>query len=123
MTKDPQRFERRHARKLANRCLTLLESGKWRVMYIDMSGRPEVCRPYALDPLAVGTCDYAKRTLYIDFRRDVISTLVHELLHARFPDWSESEVGRREKTVMNHLTPRQARKLHQAMSKVLDVPE
>ncbi len=122
MSKKQSRRTRRFARKLANRCITLLESGKWRVMYIDMDGRPEVCLPYGLDHKAVGTCDYAKKTLFIDFRRDVISTLVHELLHARFPDWPESLVAEREKTVMEYLSPRQARKLHLAMGRWLAVP-
>ncbi|OGL74205.1 hypothetical protein A3C96_00335 [Candidatus Uhrbacteria bacterium RIFCSPHIGHO2_02_FULL_60_10] len=123
MSENSRRFERRYARDQANECLRFLSRRTWRVVYIDMFNRPKSCRPYDLSPGAVGTCDYEEKTLFIDYRHDVMSTLIHELIHARYPNKTEKEVGRLEKLIMRYLTPGQAVQLHLAMSAVLDTPD
>jgi len=47
----------------------------------------------------------------IDFRRDIISTLVHEALHHWYPDWSETKVLKHESLIMNALSARQIKNI------------
>lgn len=41
-----------------------------------------------------GLCDYGRHTVYIDPVPSIVSTLIHELVHARWPSWSERRVER-----------------------------
>jgi len=41
-----------------------------------------------------GLCDFGRHTVYIDPAPSVVHTLIHELLHARWPSWSERRVVR-----------------------------
>ena len=51
----------------------------------------------------------------IDYRRDIISILVHEALHKWYPEWSETKVRQKEKWIMNRLTPRQIKTIIKIM--------
>lgn len=49
-----------------------------------------------------GQCDYTQRTIRIDDRLhgvDLLDTLIHELIHARWPDLSEDAVAEFSETV------------------------
>lgn len=50
-----------------------------------------------------GLCD-EKGAITVDPRVSIVSTLLHELAHRRFPDWSESRVRRAETKVMSQLS-------------------
>ena len=115
--------ERRFARKLANELCKILDSGKWQVMYLDMTGNPDVCQEYDLSEDAVGQIDDELGVIFIDFRFDVISTLVHELLHARFWGRPERTILSLEKLVMKYLTAAQARRLHKRSALLLITPD
>ena len=52
-----------------------------------------------------------KVEIIVDHRRDLLSTLVHELLHAFHGEWSESKVVKTEKTLINQLSSTQIRHL------------
>lgn len=52
----------------------------------------------------------------IDYRRDFVSTLIHELLHRFHGDWSESQVAKMEKHMINQLSPSAIRKLLKALT-------
>ena len=52
-----------------------------------------------------GFCDYSSRRVYVNPRPAVVETLIHELLHRRFPRWSERRVDREAKLVIGHMTP------------------
>jgi hypothetical protein len=41
-----------------------------------------------------GLCDYGTGAVHIDQRPGVVEVLIHELLHARYPSWSERRVDR-----------------------------
>lgn len=58
-----------------------------------------------------GLCDYAEDTIFIDYRREFISTLIHECIHYIYPEYSETRVITEEKMVMNTITPRQVRNI------------
>lgn len=49
-----------------------------------------------------GQCDYGKKTIRVDERLhgvDLLDTLIHELIHARWPDLSEDAVAEFSETV------------------------
>jgi len=54
--------------------------------------------------------------IVIDFRRQIIPTLIHEALHKWHPDWSETKVCNRERWIMNHLTPKQIKNIFRVMA-------
>jgi len=113
------KYERRHAHRLIWECVRLLESRKWRIVYIDMEGRPWVCDEFGLDADAVGTVIYEEMTVYIDFRHDVIATVLHELLHVIYPKKPERDIRRLEGMLIHHLTPEQAVRIHRLMVPIL----
>lgn len=47
----------------------------------------------------------------IDYRRDILSCLIHEVLHHYYPKWSEKKVLRMEAKIINRLTERQAKNI------------
>ena len=51
-----------------------------------------------------GTYDWDTHKITIDFRRDILSTLIHEALHHWHPDWSETKVARHESLIINSLS-------------------
>jgi len=50
-------------------------------------------------------------TIEIDFRRDIIPTLIHECLHKWYPDWCESKVEQHEKHIINSITAKQVKNI------------
>ena len=54
-----------------------------------------------------GSYDYDTTEIELDYRRDVVSTLVHEFLHHIQPDWNHTKIRTWESRMMNSLTPRQ----------------
>jgi hypothetical protein len=49
---------------------------------------------------AMGYCEW-EDGIVIDYRRELIPTIVHECIHYLEPDWTESQVLYSEKRVMN----------------------
>lgn len=56
-------------------------------------------------------CRGAPSVVMLDPRDKIASTLIHEYLHYRHPDWSETDVLRMESSLVNSLTERQVRNL------------
>ena len=55
---------------------------------------------------AVGLCDYESDTVFVDLRqtdRELLDTLVHELLHYVAPEFCETRVLRNATTIANQL--------------------
>ena len=51
-----------------------------------------------------GEYDYLEDEIYIDLRKEILPTIVHELLHKWHPEKSEKWVIRQEKHIMQHIT-------------------
>ena len=47
----------------------------------------------------------------LDYRLDILATLIHELLHYFNPDWKENRVKRRERELVNQLSLNQMKLL------------
>ena len=56
-----------------------------------------------------GLCDHDKGAVYIDPAPQVTETILHEVLHRRFPRWGEKRVDRTAKRLLRSMTSRQAR--------------
>jgi hypothetical protein len=52
----------------------------------------------------MGLCDHAKGAITIDPKVAIVSTLLHELIHRRYPEWSELKVRRAEVRALRHLS-------------------
>ncbi len=59
----------------------------------------------ARDLHLAGLCDYGSGTIYIDPRTAIVSALLHELIHRRYPTWTETRVAREERRLIAHMTP------------------
>jgi len=58
-----------------------------------------------------GYYDYGTEEITLDYRRDIIPTLIHESLHHWHPEWSETAVLKEEGRIMNLLTSRQIKNI------------
>jgi len=62
-----------------------------------------------------GDVDYTphrgKPRIRIDYRRDIVATLIHELVHYFYDDLSESKTRRMESALINQLSKSQVRHL------------
>jgi len=47
----------------------------------------------------------------VDYRRDIISTLIHEALHHWYPEWSETKVRQHESSIINALSAKQIKNI------------
>lgn len=50
-----------------------------------------------------GWCEW-EDGIILDYRKDLIPTIIHECIHLLEPDWSESQVAYSEKRVINTIT-------------------
>lgn len=55
----------------------------------------------------------------LDYRRDILSCLIHEVLHFYHPAWSEKKVLRMESKIVNAISERQARNILKALAQVI----
>ena len=52
-----------------------------------------------------GLCRQAAHVIHIDPAPAIVGTLVHELLHARYPSWSERRVAREGDRLFRSMAP------------------
>lgn len=55
----------------------------------------------------------------IDYRRDIIPTLIHESLHKWHPDWPHRDIYRHESRIVNSLSRRQIHNIIKAIGENL----
>ena len=58
-----------------------------------------------------GFYDPDTEEIHIDYRGEILPTLIHECLHKWFPDRTEKWVYGQESLIVNNLTPKQAKNL------------
>lgn len=54
-----------------------------------------------------GLCDFGSKRVYVNPRPAIVETLLHELIHRRYPAWSERRVDRAAKGLFARMTTRQ----------------
>lgn len=115
--------ERRQVYRLMHRIYALLGSGEWRVVYVKILDNPKACKKLGLSTNTVGTVDTNDGIIFVDYRFDVLATVVHECIHViiedRFPGdekADEKETQRLEALMMTHMSRSQAMRLHHLIS-------
>ena len=58
-----------------------------------------------------GFYDYSTNQIALDYRKELIPTLIHEYLHRWYPDASETWVLQEESKIVNSLTEKQVVKI------------
>lgn len=110
MTQDEETLrERRRAHRLARKLIRFLkEEFTWNVRFMDL-GKEKVRKSIGFHRKIVGATLWDRELIAIDPAfTDLFAVLVHECLHAVFPDMGEAEVQRLERVVRKHLTCEQA---------------
>jgi len=59
----------------------------------------------------LGECDYKKKRISINMELELVDTLVHELLHQRFPNLTETQVKKRTLKYLRRMTVAEIKKL------------
>lgn len=103
--------ERRRLYRLVSKMYALLNSGDWAVRLERIDGEEDTCLRLDVPLDTEGVCDFDRQKIYADYRYNVLTTLVHECLHALYPDHSEDEIMCLEKFVMDNISRTQARRL------------
>jgi len=103
--------ERRRAQYLIRRIRKFLFEGNWAVRFSVVGEDEAICRRYEIAPTSIGFCDYETQTLHVHYKKDILVIVIHEALHALYPDNDEEETLRLEQLVLDHLGPRQARNI------------
>jgi hypothetical protein len=70
-------------------------------------GRVVEARIRAVGVHVDGLCEHGSQMIYIDPRAAIVTTLLHELIHRRWPSWSERRVYREEQRLLVNMTPEQ----------------
>ena len=68
---------------------------------------------------ARGYCHGKEEKIELDYREELLSTLIHEALHFMYPDWEEDDILAHEIYLINEITPRQAINILKRFSKTL----
>lgn len=112
--------------RLMRRIYAALRSGEWQIRYAKISGNLRLCRKLGFPINTYGAIMYSRKRvrklLYVDFRYNVLSIVVHEMLHMLIgydsrPDdetvqREERRVLHHERLIMRHMTSIQAKRLH-----------
>ena len=60
----------------------------------------------------MGMCNLNTQAITIDPKVLIVTTLIHELIHRRYPTWSERRVRREEKRALSLLSPKDINTWH-----------
>lgn len=99
--------------RLISRIYKILNSGEWDIRYARISGNRKLALRFGVGINVVGLVDEESDSIILDPRKDVLATLLHECLHIIYPEKRESEIAQLERFMLSHLSPVQARRLHQ----------
>jgi len=44
------------------------------------------------------------QSMCVDFRKEALSTIIHECLHLLYPTWTEKKIREHETGIVNHMT-------------------
>ena len=111
MRREDRLRRRRQAHRLAHRLIRFLrEEFQWDIRFMPLGSDLRARRSIGFERPIVGATLWDRYLICIDpAYKDLLAVLIHECLHAVFPDASEAKVLRLESLVRSHLTPRQGR--------------
>lgn len=111
---DKKLKERRRAHRLTRKVIHFLRDNEdgWVIRLYPITGNAKLCRKLGFKTANIAGCLLDDRMMIIaDPRSDVLSTIVHECLHALYPDAPELMVMAMEQTCVKHLTRGQAEEI------------
>lgn len=109
-----RRIRRRTLRRLyriVSEIYRMFNHGGWRVRYARITGNRALCQEHGVSLTCVGFCDPDNRLLWVDYRKDILATIVHECLHVIYPDMPECRICDLEKMIMDNISPVQAKRI------------
>lgn len=98
---------RRRAHYLVERVIDFLENDDegYRIVMTRVEGNEKLCRRLELKGTNYqGVVDFDDHCIYVDFRREPISTVIHEVIHILYRKMKETDVRRNERLAMRHIT-------------------
>jgi len=90
-----------------------------RKMYYLMDTRPEIFKVKNLGDKTAGHCMDDGSEIAVHYKHDIVSTLIHEVIHYLHPDWSEKAVLGAEKYLINNISPKRATNILKRFTKTL----
>lgn len=90
----------------------------FRKMYGLMRSRPEIFKIKRLRGMR-GYCNDDGTEIVVDHRDEILSTLIHEVIHYLHPDWSEKTVQAAERYIINKTSARRATNILKQFSQLL----
>ena len=66
-----------------------------------------------------GECDVQNDEITLDYRKELLPTLIHEFIHKFHPTKNEKWVMKREKFIMRRVSPGQAKRLLTLLSYIV----
>jgi hypothetical protein len=115
-----ERRERGQCYRLLSKIYAILGDPDWRVRLVRLYDDAALGHRLGVGTNKVGTVDVEERIIYVDFRDELLATVVHECLHVildgrfegrRAHEREEEEVQRLEKLIMRRMSRCQARRL------------
>jgi hypothetical protein len=103
--------ERRRANYLIRRIRDFLMTSDWKIRLSTVGEDPTFRRRFETNAGTIGLCDYEEETLHVHYGREFLVVVVHEALHAIYPDNSERHTYFLEELVMRHISPAQAKNI------------
>ena len=67
----------------------------------------------------LGYYDYGTAEITLDYRREIIPTLIHEFIHHMHPTWCETKVLNKEREIMAVMSPVQCRNVIRVLAETL----
>ncbi len=103
--------DRRRSRRLFHKVLELLRAGDWRIRFARLGEDARLRDKFSISACTIGLCDHESEVLYVDYRKELLPILVHECLHAIYPEKDEAAILELEDATMLCLSPKQAAQL------------
>jgi len=103
------RRERRRLYRIVREIYGLFNYGEWHVKYARIRYNYRLCEKEEIPLDRVGFYDLDTKLFWVDYRYDILDTLVHECLHVLYPDLAEYEICSLTKWVMNNMSRAQAK--------------
>ncbi|MFH1047458.1 MAG: hypothetical protein V1738_04100 [Patescibacteria group bacterium] len=104
--------DRRKLDRLMRKIYALFRSDdQWTVELHIINGDEEYTNKANVSFNTIGITDYEHCRIILDYRDDLLSTFIHECLHAIYQDHSESDILDLEEFMINRISPLRAKRL------------
>jgi len=103
--------DRRRLYHIVSRIYWMFNYDGWRVRYERIYHNRGLCKREKVPLDRVGIFDLDAKLIRVDYRYDILDTIVHECLHVIYPDLPECEIVVLTTWVMDNLSRTQAQRI------------